>query len=97
MMDKAFKNSKKNFQINGFRVVLLLLVIFYHYLIVFNKQNIEGFNINYNYIPGQAATCVFLVISGWFLSIKTVGSFWYKKLQQIMTICQTSKEQRFII
>lgn len=83
-MDKAFKNSKKNFQINGFRVVLLLLVIFYHFLIVFSKQNTEGLSVKYNYIPGQAATCVFLVISGWFLSIKTVGSFWYKKLFRII-------------
>lgn len=83
-MDKAFENSKKNYQINGFRAVLLLLVILYHFLIVFSKQNIEGFNINHNYIPGQAATCVFLVISGWFLNIKTVGSFWYKKLFRII-------------
>ena len=83
-MDNNAATQMKNYQINGFRVILLLLVVLYHFLIVFSKQNIEGFNINYNYIPGQAATCVFLVISGWFLSIKTVGSFWYKKLFRII-------------
>lgn len=78
------KTANKNLQINGFRVILLLLVMLYHFFIVFSKENIEGFQIDYNYIPGQAATCIFLVISGWFLSIKTVESFWYKKLFRII-------------
>lgn len=78
------KPTIKNLQINGFRSFLLLAVILYHFLIVFSKENIDGFHIEYNFIPGQAATCVFLVLSGWFLSIRTIGSFWYKKLFKII-------------
>ena len=76
--------KNKNLQINGYRTILLIFVMLYHFLIVFSKENVAGFHIAYNFIPGQAATCVFLVLSGWFLSIKTIGLFWYKKFFKII-------------
>ena len=76
--------SNKNLQINGFRAVLIFSVILYHYIFMFGQKYIGGNSFSINFIPGQAAVCVFFFLSGWFASIKTAKDFWLKKFFKII-------------
>ncbi len=81
---KSNNMNAKNLQINGLRAILIIAVMAYHFFTIFGRNNIGGDIYEINFLPGQAAVCAFLFLSGWFLSVVNLGNFWIKKLFKLV-------------